>query len=774
LPFALQEQLFIDISSRARRHAKEPSGQLLSMEEAICYLLGFGVKQDHGRCLSIMKECCLMGHLSAREMLPRVYDALGLPIPQDILPSPWLLKDQGSNSLVGFNFAKAIVGAQSSLHEDSPIHHAVMYGSVTDVEAMLASDPSAINQRNAAGDTPLIVACRSGNLSVIELLVEKVVDCSTTNNLAESALHWIWTFDCSSIPNLVSRMTQLGADPNSIAEEHPLSSAQWPYPLVGGTALHRAVAQGNKDAVQELLSNSASTSQAGGPIFVHKGRSRRCDPIQLACMWHETEILEVLLDSTPFYRINADSGGAVSLLYFAIQCQSTPQRMARYGTNFYFRMQKTIDLLMGRGCTKVVDSDGLTALQLAVISGSIDILEYLLTVDDFVKDINTVVGGKSALHWAIARGDSAQFELLLKHGADIVQPPVPGPTLEFAIKLASGNDYFIKRIFEMKPPITQTDKNHALAAAFIEGQYDIANFLLEHGANINGLTHTPELRQLNLTVFGRVLENRDAGAVIEILENLILLMKKHKQAPDFIVSHKMCETALHTVAGHLFLHDKYECTRLFALLLEMFPHKFHLEARNWKGWTPLHMAIFTRNAVAVRVLLDAGADVNSMALFEGAPVGPSAKDILFSQLFGREEYYDTDPSSRNKGDRALEQIFRVFQEPAVASRAKRSVTLRSQWRMSMTPRNRRVSNFVDVLSLLPESLPRCVGVPVMTGLLEALQIGQEDQFMRDSKLNPLTIARNVQWTELEGVRLLRQEGAEILERMGLLDAYVDE
>lgn len=739
------------------------------MEQAICYGLGFGVEQDHTRYLSVAKECCVIGYRPAQESMQRLYDALGLPLPQEIRSSPWISEREGLYA------SKAISSISLPGHSFSPIHEAVIGGSITDIERILNSDLSQLNKRTSDGDTPLITACLAGKLSIAQFLMDKGADCNSRNNYGESCLHWAWTFDSAIISDIVSRMIQKGADPNAIASGNSMDDPHLPFSLVRGTALHYAVSRGSKETVQGLIRGGASISQAGGPVFFHKGQCSSMNPVQLACTWHEAEILEMLLDSAPFYPINSETSGGISLLYYAIQCQSTHHRMARHSSNMYWRLQETIDILMSRGCTSVVDNNGFTALHLAVTSHSPDVLEYILTFDAFSKDINTMAGGKSALHWAISMGKPSVFELLIRNGANPLQSPILGHSLDFAIRLARGNDFFFKRTLELgEQSLTQTDKNQALHTTLRESQWELAEFLMDNGADINGLAHPSGYSRWRHTVLGEVLQAGDAGNIIEMLEFIINLSSKRNQKLSFIVFPELHESALHSSAGHLFLHDKHETARLYSMLLEIFPGKHHLEARNLKGWTPLHSAISARNVVAVRTFLDAGADVNSMTLIEGCPVGPSAKDKVFAQLFSRESYYELNVSSRNEGDRALEQLFKIFREAPVARIAKCSTTLRAEQRPNMSSWDRRVANFVDALSFLPIRLPRVAPKLPMAELMENMKIGASEEFISNFEVDALEVARSVQWSGIEGVRFLRQEGGLTLRVLGLWEEYLDE
>jgi ankyrin repeat protein len=499
------------------------------------------------------------------------------------------------------------------------------------------------------------------------------------------------------------------------------------------------------------------------------------DPVQLACTWHEAEIIEVLLDANPFYPVNADGSRRMNLLYFAIQCQNTAARMARHGSNQYFALMATIDLLLSRGCTNHVDNDGLTVLQLAVGSASLDVFEYITSVDSFMNSITELVGGRSALHLAIASASSHKFDLLIGKGANVLQPPARGHILDFAITIAPGNDYFAKRILELSgTSTTQSDKHQALKAALRASQWDLADYLLGIGASVNGLfDRGQDFPNMRYTVFGAVLNSGSPTAILQALDAIISLAEKHGQRLEFIVSPEYQVSALHLAAAELFFHQKYEAARIYSTLFTIFPGEHHLESRDIKGWTPLHTAISCRNVVAVRALIDAGADVNAMANIEGSPSGPSTKDLLFAQPFAREPIYNVHVDTRKAGDRALEQMFKIYREDPRARCAKRSTTLRAEQRLHASRRDRRVMDFVQVLSLLPESLARDDTV-IMSRFLAAAAVGDGKEWLHTFKLGLQEIARRVQWSGIERVRFLRHQGMEKLKQMGLWDDYNDD
>uniref|UniRef100_A0A0C4BKZ4 Protein kinase domain-containing protein n=1 Tax=Fusarium oxysporum (strain Fo5176) TaxID=660025 RepID=A0A0C4BKZ4_FUSOF len=728
LPFTIQKQIYAALSIRIGCvRTSDPSYPRYMVEKAICHLLGFGVAKNHEIYLSALAECYELGYRPAQVILQRVHAALGIALPQNALTSRVFntVEDAESpvrNAQCETESLCCHLGAEAV---GDNLHDAATSGSISTVVELLAEGSSNINCQNAAGDTPLLCACRSGHADVVASLLDAGADAGIVNALGESPLHWIVRVEAREMSALTARLLAHGARVDEVAKvNHGPSPDVANDCLVAGTAIHRAVAHGNKDAVQALLAQDARADIDGGPIIVYDGHSRMCDPIQLACMSHEAEILEMMLDVTPFYPINASCESEVGLLYFAIQCQNTHRRMVRHGSDFYYRMLATIDLLVRRGSTNHVRGDGLTALHLAATHGTADILEHLLTLQPFVGDITTLVEGRSPLHWAIVLGDEVKFDIL-------------------------------------------REKDVALRTAFVTRQFGLAEFLLKRGADINAqIRHT--------TLLESILPRRGLG--LDGVENYISLCRKYSLEADVVVMPETGDTALHCAAGILPLPSEDRYSRLYTLLFELFPCKSHLEARNSRGFTPLHMAALFRNVVAIKAFVEAGADINSMALFEGVPVGPTLKDLVFTDIFAPNPLYDFDKRSRRKGDRAQGEIIDLLKSSEIRTRAKRSKTLRSQFRRNASPREKRVSDFVSVMTLLPESLPMGFEVSMMEKVCDLLNMGADEELgelVRELEGSMVEHGRSVQWTNLEKIRFLDHQGKAALEKIGILDLYED-
>ncbi|KAL4750110.1 hypothetical protein BDW72DRAFT_194233 [Aspergillus terricola var. indicus] len=556
--------------------------------------------------------------------------------------------------------------------------------------------------------------------------------------------------------------------------ESPFSEPLTPFPY--GTDLHRAVIQRNQAALVDLIHNGASAMDTAGPVIFHKQHSFVLDAVQLACSYHDAEMLEVLLDAAPFYPINVDGNTTLGLLYFAIQCQNTHLRMARYGPDTFFQLEKTIQLLLRRGVTHIVDKDGMTALHLAAACDMPEILEYVLTVDGLTQDINTESDGKTPLDIAIFKGRPAAFDLLVAAGAEVSRSSLAGHALNIPVQVAPNNDYFLKTTLKLRAEsLTLTDKHTALKEALQLQQWAIADFLMSQGANINGIIMNPDQDLIQYTVYGGILSSWNPGDTLAVLDCLTSLAAKHHQEPQFIVCPTLHSSALHIVAGQMSHTAQEDASRIYPLLLAKFPSKDHLEARDYRGWTALHLAVSVRNVVAVRALLDAGANINSMALVEGHPAGPSPKDMVFGQFFLRAGYLDFEPDSRDRSDRALEQLIKLFTSERYSKFSKRSITLRAEQRASVTAEARQVMDYVDELSQHPRPLQREHSVSLTDHFALAVAGGDKEEFLdKYQKINHVNIGRSIEWAGLECVRFLRHEGAELLRDMGLLDDYLSD
>jgi ankyrin repeat protein len=128
---------------------------------------------------------------------------------------------------------------------DFSLFEAAMTGDVEAAAESLAAGAD-INYRNAAGVTPLIVACGGmGPIAQIEQLLSAGADVHAEDTAGWTALHYV----CSTgVSQLLHPLLEAGAKVNI-----PTKDKGW-------TPLTRAAFRGNEDAVRILLTRGADTA----------------------------------------------------------------------------------------------------------------------------------------------------------------------------------------------------------------------------------------------------------------------------------------------------------------------------------------------------------------------------------------------------------------------------------------------------------------------------------------------------------------------------------
>jgi ankyrin repeat protein len=309
------------------------------------------------------------------------------------------------------------------------LHQAVASGCCLAVDYLLHLDCN-INNEAPGGITPLHLACRLADVTIIDQLVANGADASLEASDNTVPLHWLVLLDEDQVRPVAEALVKSGAVINT------LNSANAYFDELGlevkGSPFHWACQCCNQNVIEVLLDLGAIPIEVEGlkrPLqlgFLH-------DPLATV----SPEITEVLLRHHDFY-LHLDSLHKEGIFYFIGMGGSNEfQRWAMHG-NFYSSAYRDIlEVLYRYGISlplkprATLDIRYYTPLSRAAISHNFHLMKELLRLGANVNDLspdpkqNTVKIRQTALDFAITSSDiinSPQkvckvVELLLQHGA---------------------------------------------------------------------------------------------------------------------------------------------------------------------------------------------------------------------------------------------------------------------------------------------------------------------------------------------------------------------
>ena len=180
------------------------------------------------------------------------------------------------------------VDLKINLSDDSALHRAAAMGEVADVEYLLANELIDVDHRNADLETPLLSACRFGQIKTALLLLQNGADPSLVNNLGENGLHFAWCFDTSSSKMIVEELIDKGASLEAKAKARHVLPTMDLLPICSGTPIQRAAARRRLDLVL-LFQDRQNTIKPGN------GNTARWI-LLWALRLHDPALLEFILD----------------------------------------------------------------------------------------------------------------------------------------------------------------------------------------------------------------------------------------------------------------------------------------------------------------------------------------------------------------------------------------------------------------------------------------------------------------------------------------------
>ena len=398
----------------------------------------------------------------------------------------------------------------------------------------------------------------------------------------------------------------------------------------GETPLYYAVKGGNLAIAELLINNGANLGVVyqGQRTILHVAVSAGVVPVVDVLLARELEI-------------NAVDSHGNSALHIA----------ANIGN------EDMVTLLLGhQPQMKRVNLDGETALSLAVLQGNLNVVEKILAAATLVRPaiVRRPLLGK--------RHDYSEVKRKLEQGL-IVSPTIARPPLHSAVAL--GDLAMINLLLKNNANVEQRDaeQNKPIYYAIHMGRLDIVKVFLESGASLKHIGSTTSnvlalvLKQWALGLQGDwenmidLLLHRQVPVDEKVLKRAaslgdIPLLKKllNKKPSTFIMPsslihkaayhghHDMIHFLLATCfsgrekneQGRLPLHEAAMGgnTHIFEELLLLHPDT--VNALDNAGHTPLHCAVFGGNKEVVNLLIQRGCDINAVDTFGNTPLAIAA------------------------------------------------------------------------------------------------------------------------------------------------------
>ncbi|KAF4628545.1 hypothetical protein G7Y89_g9606 [Cudoniella acicularis] len=293
----------------------------------------------------------------------------------------------------------------SHLSAGQTIHDMIEIGNHTAMHLALRRKPDAIYEMNSAGETPLHVAVRKGDIKATEYLIRKGANKNADDSYDQTPLHLAVK---GNHVDLIRLLLSKGADPQLQDEAgntpvdiaDPDSEAAWIFNIGPGledhdhrgyTILRHFVNLGKQDIVNNLLDRGADIN---APWEDEVGM-----PLMTAGLNLDLAMMQLLLDRGADIEAPANRGGS------ALVCLT------------WNRKRAAVEFLLDHGANiESYNNVGFHALHEAAFHGYEDVLVLLL---DRGADMEARTGtGTSALGLAVW-GGSQVVQILLDRGAQI-------------------------------------------------------------------------------------------------------------------------------------------------------------------------------------------------------------------------------------------------------------------------------------------------------------------------------------------------------------------
>lgn len=551
------------------------------------------------------------------------------------------------------------------------LHYAAATGATNALRHMITKYECDVNIPNQHVDeSPLVCACEGGKVDCALVLLENGADPNGYRFGQEGPLHWLCSFLPNEMETIALRLVSAGADIElrSAGMRHDVRGirADWEHIFeICTTPLGRAVLMNNLDAVKVLLKFGANpltknASKHSGEWEGMKDFSKMIDvssPFELAAVLTLPNILAEFIrhidspSGTPRLKL-LDEWSMLDLAHAKKVTKFDPvslqSRLVRGGINYKRNMRDTLVLLHARDqLVRGSSGDELQEERSRVLCkevelSNLDIVEALLELGYSSNGTHNF----RPLEKAVETNHEEMFKVLVRYRADMTVTRMT-PTGRISMLHVSAlrpqhsrpGRAIADALIAAGVPIESVDPRSRppLAMAVINQNFDVAQALLENGANVDTIYRLP-CNTVNGT------ETKAVGVLVEVLsqhtmrtlETLRFLFGKKEGGPDqrpaFHIDPTNKLSILHLLAGSPQFTQIAQITpKILNLCLETYAEPELINYRHPLLGTALYYAATCGHKTMVELLLQHGAD-------ETYHSGPDVDGSVHTLLRSRESW----------------------------------------------------------------------------------------------------------------------------------------
>jgi len=481
--------------------------------------------------------------------------------------------------------------------EDTLLHCAARSG-YPEVVKDLINLGIGVNVINRLGETPLLEASRAGHYEVSRCLMEAGAKADKTSIFGEGPIHFLPFFDEQHIDSISELMVSNGGDVDQWAAENPREGE---HGFWGHSPLHYAVARNHIASIRALLRLGAD------PYAKGEGRSA----IRWACVFGRAEALDMMAAASS-RRLSLEDSISEPLEETVLGPANRLENIKEHGGNHENAKIATLKVLHKYKAINYKDMGGrgqCTVLHYAARAGYPRVVNYLLSHTPSKQHLEILYQDRTPLMDAIKMGYRDVFEVLLRHGADIhLKLPTTwyGANYLHVCALAGHRDmFFPEQLLKHGVQADRVDEKGRtpFCVAVLEGNYPVADLLLQHGADRD---HVQE----GFTILARGLEIPLPLKGIKYL--MTCKSNPERPPPSFICSPGLSRNVFHAiaVAGVDAENASVDTRSIFQYLQELWPGKEHINACDRMGVPPLLVAMMYPKVDLINMMIAAGADPN--------------------------------------------------------------------------------------------------------------------------------------------------------------------